>query len=102
MTPIDERMRDLADQAADQCEALANKLTAILDGVDEDGEDEPETLRGLATDKGRLGLIFAEGGVSHRRTWIYVDAILALSEMIKREPEWDQLLRDIKAERGMR
>jgi len=102
MTPIDERMRDLADQAADQCEALANKLTAILDGVDEDGEDEPETLRGLVTDKGRLGLIFAEGGVSHRRTWIYVDAILALSEMIKREPEWDQLLRDIKAERGMR
>lgn len=87
MLTLDERMRDLADRAADQCEALANKLTAILDGVDEDGEDEPETLRGLATDKGRLGLIFAEAGVSHRRTWIYVDAILALANLIRREPE---------------
>ena len=87
MTPIDERMRDLADRAADQCEALANKLTAILDGVDEDGDDEPETLRGFGRDKDRVGLIFAEDGVSHRRTWVYVDAILALANLINREPD---------------
>lgn len=82
MLTLDERMRDLADRAADQCEALANKLTAVLDGI-----DEAETLRGLGSDKGRAGLIFSEDGVSQRRTWIYVDAILALADLIRRKPE---------------
>jgi hypothetical protein len=86
MLTLDERMRDLADRAADQCEALANKLTAVLDGIDEDGDDEAETLRGLGSDKGRAGLIFSEDGVSQRRTWIYVDAILALANLIRRQP----------------
>lgn len=34
MKTRDEAIRDLADQAADQCEALANKMTAVIDGED--------------------------------------------------------------------
>lgn len=86
MLTRDEHIRDLADRAADQCEALANKLTAVIDGEDEDGEPETETLRGIADDKGRAGLIFAEDG-ANGRTWVYVDAILALARVIKGEPE---------------
>ena len=52
LTTLDEMMRDLADRAADQCEALANKLTAVIDGEDEEGEDETETLRDIAKQGG--------------------------------------------------
>lgn len=87
LTTRDEAMRDLADRAADQAEALANKLTAVIDEVDEDGEAEDETLRGLALDPdGRETLVFAADGVSQRRTRIYVDAILKLARLIKGEP----------------
>ncbi len=82
LTTLDEMMRDLADRAADQCEALANKLTAVIDG-----EDETETLRGIAKDKDRAGLIFAEHDGNGARTWIYVDAILALAKLINGTPE---------------
>ena len=87
LTTLDEMMRDLADRAADQCEALANKLTAVIDGEDEEGEDETEALRGIAKDKDRAGLIFAEHDGSGARTWIYVDAILALAKLINGTPE---------------
>lgn len=85
MKTRDEAIRDMADRAADQCEVLANKLTAIIDGEDEDGEADADRLRGIGYDKGRAGLIFAEDGVDHARTWVYVDAILALAKLLRGE-----------------
>ena len=84
MKTRDESIRDLADRAADQCEALANKLTAVIDGEDDDGELETETLRGIALDKGRCGLVFSDDS-ANGRTWIYVDAILALAKLLNGE-----------------
>jgi hypothetical protein len=86
LTTRDEAIRDLADHASDQCEALANKMTAVIDGEDDDGETEPERLCGIARDKqGRAVLVFAEPGVTNRRTLVYVDAILALAKLLNGE-----------------
>lgn len=84
MKTHDESIRDLADRAADQCEALANKLTAVIDGEDDDGQPETETLRGIALDKGRAGLVFSDDA-ENGRTWVYVDAILALAKLLNGE-----------------
>lgn len=84
MKTRDEAIRDTADRAADQCQALADKLTAVIDGEDEDGDEESETLRGIAVDHGRAGLVFAQDGASGR-TWVYVDAIIALAKLLNGE-----------------
>lgn len=86
LTTRDEAIRDLADRAEDQCRALGDKLTAILDGEDDDGEEDTEALRGITRDKtGRSALIFSEDGATNRRTWVYVDAILALAKLLNGE-----------------
>lgn len=86
MKTRDEAIRDLADQAADQCEALANQMTAVIDGEDEDGEAMAERLCGIGKDKdGRAVLLFAEPGVTNARTVQYVDAILALAKLLNTE-----------------
>lgn len=87
MKTRDEAIRDLADQAADQCEALANKMTAVIDMEDDDGETELEGLCGITKDsKGRSCLIFAEDDPSQSpRTVVYVDAILALAKLLNGE-----------------
>ena len=87
MKTRDEAIRDLADQASDQCEALANKLTALIDGEDDDGEHEPERLCGISRDAaGRSCLIFAEHDPGQSpRTVVYVDAILALAKLLNGE-----------------
>lgn len=89
MKTRDEAIRDIADRASDQCEALANKLTAVIDGEDEDGGEELEVLRGIALDNGRAGLVFEQNGM-HGRTWIYVDAILALAKLLNGEVQIPQ------------
>lgn len=87
MKTRDEAIRDLADQSYDQCNALANKLTAVIDGEDDDGETELEGLCGITKDsKGRACLIFAEHDPSQSpRTVVYVDAILALAKLLNGE-----------------
>ncbi|MFN3646270.1 MAG: hypothetical protein ACK4S2_07110 [Gemmobacter sp.] len=87
MQTCDEAIRDLADRAAEQCEALADKLTAVIDGEDDDGEAEPERLCGISKDsKGRACLIFAEHDPHQSpRTVVYVDAILALAKFLRGE-----------------
>ena len=87
MKSRDEAIRDIADRAADQCEALANKLTAVIDGEDDDGETEIEGLCGIGRDSGgRSCLIFAEHDPSQSpRTIVYVDAILGLAKLLNGE-----------------
>lgn len=84
MKTRDEAIRDLADRASDQCEALANKLTSVIDGEDDDGDEDFEMLHGIATEKGRAGLVFTQDGASGR-TWVYVDAILDLAKLLNGE-----------------
>ena len=87
MKTRDEAIRDLADSAAGQCEDLANKLTAVIDGEDDGGETELEGLCGIAKDRdGRSCLIFAEHDPSQSpRTIVYVDSILALAKLLNGE-----------------
>jgi hypothetical protein len=87
LKPIDEHYRDLAVQATDQCEALARQMDAVLDGEDEDGEPCGERLCGRSRRDGREALIFAEPGVRHQRQVVFVDAILELAALIRREHE---------------
>ena len=84
MKTRDEAIRDIADRAADQCEALANKLTAVIDGEDDDGERDDDVLRGIAFDNGRAGLVFSSDS-ANGRTWVYVDAILDLAKLLNGE-----------------
>ena len=82
----DEAIRDIADRAADQCEALANQMTAVIYGEDDDGENMAERLCGISLDKeGRAVLLFAEPGVTNARTVQYVDCILALAKLLNSE-----------------
>lgn len=82
MKTRDEAIRDLDDQASAQCEALAYKLTAVIDG-----EDEAERLCGITRDFARRScLIFAEHEPGQGpRTVVYVDAILALAKLLNGE-----------------
>ena len=82
----DEAMRDMADDAKAQCEVLGDKLTDMLDGIDEAGEVENDRLCGITKDsKGRAMLVFAEPGERGRRTVVYVDSILALARLLSGE-----------------
>lgn len=82
----DEAIRDLAYGAKDQCEALEEKMIAVIEGMDEDGCPDDERLCGIGRDdKGRAMLVFAEPGVVGRRSIVYVDDILALAKLLNGE-----------------
>ena len=86
MKTLDEHYRALADSACAQAEELEQMFMDIIDGRDE--EDEPCLVRlcGIRQEPdGRSVMVFAEPGVTHARQIIYVDAILALADLIKRE-----------------
>ena len=86
MKTRDEATRDLADHAKDQCEALADKMEGVIDGVDMDGCGDAERLCGITRDRdGRSMLAFAEPGTTGQRTVVYVDAILALAKLLNGE-----------------
>jgi len=88
MKTRDEAIRDLADHAKDQCEALTEKMEAIIDGFDFDGDSDRERLCGITRDRdGRSMLAFAEPVINGPRTVVYVDAILALAELLNGEVE---------------
>ena len=82
----DEAIRDIADEAKDQCESLTNKLSDVLEGFDEDGEADKDRLCGIAKDKtGRSMLVFSEYGQPGRRYVVYVDKILSLARILNSE-----------------
>jgi len=54
MKTRDEAIRDLADHAKDQCEALFEKMTTVVDGFDFDGERDNEALCGITRDRGLI------------------------------------------------
>jgi len=86
MKTRDEAIRDLADHAKYQCEALTEKMEVIIDGFDFDGERDREALCGITRDRdGRSMLAFAEPGINGPRTVVYVDAILALAKLLNGE-----------------
>jgi len=88
MKTRDEAIRDLADHAGDQCEALTEKMEAVVDGFgfDFDDERDREALCGITRDRdGRSMLAFAEPGTTGQRTVVYVDAILALAKLLNGE-----------------
>lgn len=87
MKTRDEAIRNLADHAKDQCEALSRKMGAVIDGLDDEGEQEDEKLRGIGRDRsGRAQLVFAPYGPAlGQRTIVYVDAILALAKLLNGE-----------------
>lgn len=87
MKTRDEVIRDLAERAQDQCEALFDKMYAVIDGVDDEGDLEDERLCGIGRDgDGRFQMVFAAIGAPRgRRTIVYVDAILALAKLLNGE-----------------
>ena len=86
MKTRDEAIRDWADHAKDQCEALADKMEGVFSGWGEEGDPEAERLCGIRNDRdGRAQLVFAEPGITNRRTVVYVDAILALAKLLNGE-----------------
>jgi hypothetical protein len=86
MKTRDEAIRDYAHGAAEQCEALAEKMMHVIDGMDDDGDPETEALRGIARDPdGRSMLVFAEPGVTNARSVVFVDDILALAKLLNGE-----------------
>ena len=86
MVTIDQHYQDLAMRAADQAEALSSKMQAINEGYDDDGEPETERLCGVLREKdGRTTMVFADTAAPRQRTVIYVNAILDLADMIRRE-----------------
>jgi len=86
MKTRDEAIRDLADRAGDQCEALTEKMEAVVDGFDFDGDRDREVLCGITRDRdGRSMLAFAEPGTTGQRTIVYVDAILSLAKLLNGE-----------------
>jgi len=84
MKTRDEAIRDLAERASDQCEALTEKMEAVVDGFDFDDEADREALCGILLDgfDGRSMLVFAEPGTTGQHTVVYVDAILALAKLL--------------------
>lgn len=83
MKTRDEAIRDLADHAMDQCEALVEKMTAIIDEMDAEGEPEFEKVCGINRDRdGRSQMVFAEPGATRQRSIVYIDAILGLARML--------------------
>lgn len=86
MKTRDQAIRDLADHATDQCEALTDKMDAIISGYDDDGDRDEEALCGITRDRdGRSMLAFAEPGTTGQRTVVYVDAILDLAKLLNSE-----------------
>ena len=90
MKTREQTIEMLAERAADQCNALAEKFRAIIDGEDNEGEEENERLCGLGLDMlDRTSFIFADPCLPRRRTVISVDAILSLSKIISSEVQVD-------------
>jgi len=87
MKTRDEAIRDLAERAQDQANALFEKMQSIVDGYDFDGEPEFDQLCGIGKDRdGRAQMVFAEPGASGRRRFVvYVDCILALAKLLNGE-----------------
>jgi len=83
---IDQHYSDLCDSAQEQAEALGNQFAAILDGEDEDGEEYAMRLCGVRTEtNGRRAMVFMDPAAPHARQVVYVDNILALADLIRRE-----------------
>jgi len=87
MKTRDEAIRDLADEAKDQCKSLADKMTAVINEMDDEGEPETDVLRGISKDfDGRAMLVFtADDAPKGHRHLIYVDDILALAKLLNGE-----------------
>jgi hypothetical protein len=87
MKTRDEAIRDLAERAKDQAEALYEKMDAIATGFDNEGDPEMDQLCGIGKDRdGRAQMIFAEQGAPRgHRFVVYVDCILALAKLLNGE-----------------
>lgn len=85
LKPIDEMYRDFCDCAVEQCAALGAQMNAIIEGEDEYGNDFDGWMNGTRREPdGRVVMVFLERGETQRQV-IYVDAILALADLIRRE-----------------
>ena len=87
MKTRDEAIRDLAERARDQAEALFEKMESIAEGFDVEGYPEMDQLCGIGKDRdGRAQMVFAEqGDTSGNRFVVYVDCILALAKLLNGE-----------------
>jgi hypothetical protein len=87
MKTRDEAIRDLAERARDQAEALYEKMESIVEGYDVEGEIELDQLCGIGKDSdGRAQMVFAEPGVTNgNRFVVYLDCILALAKLLNGE-----------------
>ena len=87
MKTRDEAIRDLAERARDQAEALYEKMESITSGYDIEGDPELDQLCGIGKDRdGRAQMIFAEQGAPNgHRSVVYVDCILALAKLLNGE-----------------
>lgn len=81
--PIEDSYAQLAEFARTQCEALVEQIERNEDDLN---PDEPEKLRGISRDnKGRAYLAFSSDDRPRERQIIYVDAIMDLADLLRRE-----------------
>ena len=86
MQTIDEKYRSLADRAQQQCEALGDQFSAVIDECDDEGEPLEMQFDGVRVEKDkRIVMQFSEPDVGNSNIVVYVDAILALADLIRRE-----------------
>ena len=85
ITPIAEHYQNMDELAQAQCAALFDQLNGT-DDEDFDPSDEPQVLQGISRDnKGRAYLVFASDYRPREHQLIYVDAILNLADLLRRE-----------------
>lgn len=82
---IEETYEQMAELAQGQVKALMEKFEEIRDP--EDPSDEaPEALQGITQDKnGRAMLVFRSQDAPRQRSIVYVDAIMDLADLLRRE-----------------
>ncbi len=80
----------LAGGRAGEGNGVAEKVRGVIEGEDNEGEEENERWCGLGLDmRDRTSFIFADPCLPRRRTVISVDAILSLAKIISSEVQVD-------------
>ena len=89
---IDEAYEQVAERAGGQIAALLDAFQEI----EEPSDDAPESLQGITKDRdGRAMLVFQSPDTPRQRSIVYVDAILDLANLLRRERVIDDDLENL-------
>ena len=84
---IDDQYEQLAELAHAQCEEI-EKTFQIINDPEDPSDEAPERLQGITRTSppmDRAALVFQSPDTPRQRRLVYVDAILDLADLIKRE-----------------